>query len=136
MKRVAFYRRSGKKSPLCGLKEKVVWQLSKRPMTGRELCAVFGLSLAEFNRAVKNCLKNHGTAHIHASEWVRGADGLHDRTYTLVNVGYSYPTAGKSVIISRRSRELAQNGEREKNREAAKRRARLIKAGLYINELG
>lgn len=137
MKRNPFYRRKGTPGKHDGVKERFIWQLSKRPMTGSELSQILKVPRNELNKLAGEYLKQTGVATIEASEWFQAEDGLKDRVYTLVKVGKkAYPTAGKSIIFSENSRKIALAGERDEKRELAKRRARLIKSGLYINELG
>lgn len=137
MKRNAFYRRTGKPGKHNGLKERLIWQLSKRPMTGSELSQILKVPRNKLNKLAGEYLRQTGVAQIEASEWFDAEDGLKDRVYTLVKVGKkAYPTDGKSIIFSENSRKIALAGERDEKRELAKRRARLIASGLYINELG
>jgi len=136
MKRVPLYRRTGRKGKLSGLKERIVWQLSKRPMTGRELCAVLDVELKELNKAMYHTLKRTSTVHITASEWVTGADGLSDRTYTLERKARLVVPQGKTRIFTLNSMKHMGEDKKQEAIAAAKRRARLIKAGLYINEMG
>ncbi|MGV6478809.1 hypothetical protein ACT2VT_002872 [Pantoea agglomerans] len=58
MKKLAQYRRSN--GPNAGFSEKLAWQLSKGPATGRELAERFGMSLCEFNRLIINTMRHGG----------------------------------------------------------------------------
>lgn len=136
MKRVAFYRRGGKEGTFTGLRERLAWHLSKGPATGRQICEAMGFKLAEFNAAIasKNLLKQK-TACITASEWFVDEDGFRDRIYTLEGKPRRVvPEGGKTVIYSIKSLRHSSQENRKRNTERAERRARLIKAGLYIDE--
>lgn len=136
MKRVAFYRRGGKDGPFTGLRERLVWHLSKGPASGRQICAALGFDLKEFNKAIasKNLLKQK-TACVTASEWFIDEDGFRDRVYSLEGKPKRVvPEAGKTVLYSIKSLRNSSQENRRKNIERAERRARLIKAGLYIPE--
>ncbi|WP_407321797.1 hypothetical protein [Dickeya ananatis] len=139
-KRLHFYRRAGKPgAPNAGLKERIVWQLSKRAMTGQELADILKMTRVELNRHLSTYLCSNGVAVISASEWVMTDKGYRDRTYTLERLGKSaYPTAeGKpQLFMSQRSLECHLSSSREKGREAAKRRAKLIAAGIYQDHMG
>lgn len=137
MKRMAFYRRAGRQdSKNAGLKEKVVWKLSKGPATGRELSEQFGLALVDLNRIAAQWLRGKKIVAIEATDWVTGEDGIRDRTYRLVKKPQFVSPPGRTRPCTRRAKEQVLKGEREKNIEKARRRARLIAAGLYIDELG
>ncbi|AER33632.1 hypothetical protein [Pantoea ananatis] len=126
MRKLAQYRRNN--HPNSGFKEKVTFQLSKRPQTGRELSAFFHVTLGEFNGLMRGCLRGK-TAVIEAANPVP-VDGCTDYTYTLISTSRITPARPQTMIISRRS--LAERGEdkRQQHIEAAKRRARLIKKGI------
>lgn len=81
MRTLPNYRRNGR--PNEGFKEKVVYQLSKHDMTGRELSALFHMSLCQFNSLMRGCLRGE-TAVIAASNPVP-VDACTDYTYTLVS---------------------------------------------------
>lgn len=126
MRKLAQYRRNN--HPNSGFKEKVTFQLSKRPQTGRELSAFFHVTLGEFNGLMRGCLRGK-TVVIEAANPVP-VDGCTDYTYTLISTSRITPARPQTMIISRRS--LAERGEdkRQQHIEAAKRRARLIKKGI------
>lgn len=121
------YRRNHR--PNNGFKEKVVWQLSKHPMTGRELSALFHMSLGEFNSLMRGCLRGK-TAVITASNPVP-VDACTDYTYTLVSTKRVTRSDPETILLTARSFGMATPGSRERNTLAAQRRARLIDAGLY-----
>ncbi len=132
MLKVLNYRRNS--HPNSGFKEKVVFQLSKKPMTGRELSALFHMSLGQFNSLMRGCL--HGeTAVITAADPVP-VDGCTDFTYSLISTSRITPARPQTMLISRRS--LAERGEdkRQQNIIAAEKHARLIKRGWYQGYLG
>lgn len=137
MKRVAFYRRAGRQDGKhTGLKEKIAWRLSKGQATGRELAELFGMPLTEFNVLIAHHIKWKKTVQIEATEWVKGEDGIRDRTYSLGKPPKYVSPRGKERIFTVKAAEQEARGERAKNIERAERRARLIAAGLYIDELG
>lgn len=121
------YRRNGR--PNQGFKEKVVHQLSKGPRTGRELSALFHMSLGQFNSLMRGCLRGE-TAVITAADPVP-VDGCTDFTYTLVSTKRKTCSNPKSIVVSWRAFGMATNDSQKRNTEAAQRRARLIKAGIY-----
>jgi len=121
------YRRN--QHPNNGFKEKVVWQLSKGPRTGRELSALFHMSLGEFNSLMRGCLRGK-TAVITASEPVP-VDACTDYTYTLISTKRTTHKNPKAIVVSWRAFGMATNDSQRINTEAAQRRARLIDAGLY-----
>ncbi|NWA63025.1 hypothetical protein HX773_19140 [Pantoea sp. B9002] len=121
------YRRN--QHPNSGFKEKVVWQLSKNPMTGRELSALFHMSLGQFNSLMRGCLRGE-TAVIAASNPVP-VDACTDYTYTLVSTKRTTQKNPKAIVVSWRAFGMATDDSQRINTEAAQRRARLIDAGLY-----
>ena len=127
MRKLAQYRRNT--LPNSGFKEKAVWQLSKGPRTGRELSALFHMTLGEFNGLMRGCLRGK-TVIIEASEPVP-VDGCTDFTYTLVSTRRITRSHPETMIVSRRS--FAERGEdkRQQNIIAAEKRARLISRGWY-----
>lgn len=126
MRKIAQYRRNN--HPNSGFKEKVTFQLSKKPQTGRELSAFFHMTLGEFNGLMRGCLRGK-TAVIEATDPVQ-VGSCTDYTYTLVSTSRVTPSRPQTMLISRRS--LAERGEdkRQQNIIAAKRRARVIALGL------
>ena len=135
MKRVAFYRRSGNQSTkLAGMKERVVWRLSKGPATGTELAAIFDITRVEMNRIASKWHKHEKTARISAGEWFKLPEGGQDRVYTLVSKPKRVTPQGETPKYTRKTILNANEETRRINTEKAKRRARLIKAGLYIPE--
>lgn len=129
MLKLAQYRRNN--HPNSGFREKLAFQLSKREMTGRELCALFHMSLKDFNANIYDCIKQQGqTLQINATDPVKVGNTT-DHTYSLARKPRRVtPTKRKEITVS--WKQLANTSE-EKRLEceaAAKRRARLIKAGL------
>ena len=127
MRTLPNYRRNGR--PNEGFKEKVVYQLSKHDMTGRELSALFHMSLGQFNSLMRGCLRGE-TAVIAASNPVP-VDACTDYTYTLVSTKRTTHKNPKAIVVSWRAFGMATNDSQRINTEAAQRRARLIDAGLY-----
>ena len=121
------YRRN--QHPNSGFKEKVAWQLSKGPRTGRELSALFHMSLGQFNSLMRGCLRGE-TAVITAADPVP-VDGCMDFTYTLVSTKRKTCSNPKSIVVSWRAFGMATNDSQKRNTEAAQRRARLIRAGYW-----
>lgn len=137
MKRMAFYRRAGPKdAPLAGLKERVVWRLSKGPATGTELAEIFNVTRVKMNHLVGKWLPYQGVVQITASEWFLLPDGGKDRTYTLERKPKRLAEPGESPKLTKNAICYANEETRRINTERAKRRARLIAAGIYIDELG
>ncbi|WP_173634954.1 regulator [Paramixta manurensis] len=134
MKKNPFYRRNvaGKYS---GLKEKVAWQLSKRPMSGSELATILRMDATEINRMMRYYITENAVVTITAGEWFRDESGFKDRIYTLGRKAKRVaPRPTKSIVVSLKSFKNASEEQRQKNILAAQRRARLIAAGLYITE--
>lgn len=127
MRTLPNYRKNGR--PNEGFKEKVVYQLSKQDMTGRELSALFHMSLGQFNSLMRGCLRGE-TAVIAASNPVP-VDACTDYTYTLVSTKRTTHKNPKAIVVSWRAFGMATDDSQRINTEAAKRRARLIDAGLY-----
>lgn len=121
------YRRNN--YPNSGFKEKVVFQLSKKPMTGRGLSALFHISLGEFNALMRGCLRGE-TAVITASDPVP-VGGCTDFTYTLVSTKRTTHKNPKAIVVSWRAFGMVTSDSHRINTEKAKRRARLIKAGHW-----
>nr|WP_154325080.1 regulator [Pantoea sp. 201603H] len=133
MKKIPFYRRNhGRNS---GLKEKVAWQLSKRPMSGKELADIFRMEPAELNSIMRYYINENAVATITAGEWFIDESGFRDRIYTLEKKAKRIaPRPTKTIVVSLKSFKNAGEEQRQKNILAAQRRARLIAAGLYITE--
>ena len=92
MKRVAFYRRSGDQStPLAGMKERVVWRLSKGPATGTELAEIFGITRVQMNHIASKWHKNAKTAQIAASSW-------RERRYLICRIATPQFMGGKTHL--------------------------------------
>lgn len=105
MRKIAQYRRNN--HPNSGFKEKVTFQLSKKPQTGRELSAFFHMTLGEFNGLMRGFLRGK-TAVIEATDPVQ-VGSCTDYTYTLVSTSRVTPSRPQTMLISRRS--LAERGE-------------------------
>lgn len=127
MRSIPQYRRNGR--PNQGFKEKAVYQLSKGPKTGRELSALFHMSLGEFNALMRGCLRGE-TVVITATDPVP-VGGCSDFTYTLVSTKRITHKNPKAIVVSWRAFGMATNDSQCINTEAAQSRARLIKAGLW-----
>ncbi|MDE1188543.1 MAG: hypothetical protein PW844_19030 [Pantoea sp.] len=129
MRKIAMYRRNN--HPNSGFKEKLAYQLSKGPKTGSELCIIFNMSLRDFNSNIRDVISKHGeTLQVNATDPVKVGRFI-DKTYSLARRPKRVnPKKGSPLIVS--WKQLANTGE-EKRLEceaAAKRRARLIKAGF------
>lgn len=134
MKKIAHYRRSH--GPNAGFSEKLSWQISKGPATGRELAERFGISLREFNNLINSTLRRGGeTLQVEASNPVSLGGNAIDRNYTLIRRPRRIaPQALPPMVINQnndRSEEAIQ-----RHRAAAKRRARLIASGIYMECMG
>jgi len=134
MKKVAQFRRSTGAN--AGFSEKLAWQLSKGPATGRELAERLGMTLSEFNRLVLHIMRRGGeTLQVDASNQICLGGGSIDRTYTLTrNPSRVAPPPCKPMVINH-SNDCSEEAKK-RNREAAKRRARLISSGLYLECMG
>lgn len=133
MKKNPFYRRGGRDSPNAGLKERIAWQLSKRPMTGAELANIFGMTLVEFRKAAKHAIDGKGVATISAERYIT-EDGRLDKIYTLERKPKRVvPNTEKRqrIFISMRSLRMMSNVSKEQYTLEAKRRAELIRRGEY-----
>lgn len=136
MKRLAFYRRGGvKNAPLAGLNERVAWRLSKGQATGAELAEIFGITTVMMNRMMGKLMQFNSVVHITSSDWVDLEGGGRDRTYTLIGKARRLAKPGGNPRRTPNSLRNANEETRRKNTERAARRARLMKAGLYIPEL-
>lgn len=135
MKKIAMYRR-GRGCPNDGLKEKVLYQLSGRAMTGRQLAEKLNVDpKIIFTSLSGHNLRKNKVVNIAAGEWFTDESGHRDRLYTLNKKPRRVAvkvTPEKTIVVSMKS--LAERGEDKRQAcvEAAARRARLIKAGLYI----
>ena len=130
MRKIAHYRRSN--HPNGGFREKLSYQLSSGPKTGRELSALFNMSLGAFNINMRDCLRYQGeTLQIEASDPVKVGRAI-DRTYTLARKPRRVlPATRNDCCVSRKQIENRSEEKRQQCIEAAQRRARLMKAGLY-----
>lgn len=137
MKRVGFYRRIGKEGPNNGLKERIVWQLSKRPMTPTELAQILGAERFRVIDNLRNMLTDDAVARVSKGEEVQRENGMTEHFYHYEGPGNRiFPKAGKSMLVSAKSAKRADPEVRKQHVEKAKRRARLIAAGLYVDEMG
>lgn len=133
MRKIAMYRR-GRGCPNDGAKEKIVWQLSKKNMSGKELSDIINIPFTTFNKIINSELRRTKVASISASEWFIDKDGNRDRIYSIEKKPRRIvPSHKKSIIISMKSFHAHGEKNKQKNTEAAQRRARLIKAGMYIS---
>lgn len=136
MKLIAFYRRGRvKDAPLAGLNERVAWRLSKGPQTGAQLAEIFGIPVGKMNTMMGKMMKFNSVVSVTASEWIAQEDGGRDRIYTLNGKARRLAKAGGNPRRTPNSLRYANEETKRINTEKAKRRARLIKAGLYIPEL-
>lgn len=139
MKRVAHYR-NGRPGKMSGMSEKCYWYLAShgKTATGSELAAFLKISLPEFNNRCRVLTRNNGmVANITASETWKTESGIVDRRFTLHGKPkFVAPSPGKKQTryFTKRSIEYAKTNSQAACIELAERRARLIKAGLYINE--
>lgn len=136
MKKIAMYRRSGIESPRAGLKEKIIWQLSNRPMTGQQLAEKLGVTRTELRCALNGrSRKDALVAEITAGEWILNHKGVRDRLYSLAGKARRVApsvTESKRIVISLKNAGRANEEERQKCIAAAQRRERLMAAGLWI----
>lgn len=135
MKKIAMYRR-GRGCPNDGLKEKIIYQLSGCPMTGRQLAEKLSVEpKIIFINLSEESLRKNKVVKIDAGEWFKNDRGEKDREYRLNRKPRRVAAKAipeKTIVVSMKS--LAERGEdkRQVCVEAAARRARLMRAGLYI----
>jgi len=134
MKKVAQFRRSTGAN--AGFSEKLAWQLSKGPATGRELAERLGMTLCEFNRLVLHIMRRGGeTLQVEATNKICLGGGSIDRTYNLVrNPRRIARSPSKPMVINHRND--CSEEQKKRNCKAAKRRARLIASGIYMECMG
>ncbi|UYU30322.1 regulator [Siccibacter colletis] len=135
MKKLPFYRRPGRVGKFTGLKERMVWQLSKGPLTGTELCAIFGYSIAEFNKVVGKYIGVGKVVSISATEWFIRDDGTRDRIYQVEKKAKLVVPRGRSQVFTRNTLLNVDPDKRKACIDKASKRAGFIKAGLYFDEL-
>lgn len=129
MRKIAHYRRNN--HPNSGLKEKICWQLSKGSMTGRELSALFNIPLKVLNTNIRECIaKPVKTMQIIATNPVAVGKAT-DYTYTLAKKPCRVvPAQRNDCRVSYKQMAGRSEETRQQCIAAAKRRARLIKAGI------
>lgn len=136
MKRVGFYRRPQQDTP-SGYKERIVWQLSKGPMTGRQIRELLKLETSQFWGAIYDAMKGGKVVSIERYDRHLTADG-EDWWYRLTGkpkfIAPAAHQTSQQIVVTPRKREHDPQECRRINIERAARRARLIKAGLYIDE--
>lgn len=134
MKKVAQYRRSH--GPNSGFSEKLAWQLSKGPATGRELAERFGITLREFNSLINSTLRLVGeTLQVEASKTLNLGGNAIDRTYTLIRRPRRVAPQALPPMVINQSNDRSEEAIK-RHRAAAKRRARLIASGIYMECMG
>lgn len=134
MKKIPFYRRVNGAN--AGMKEKIAWQLSKRPMTGAELSEILKIPLTEITSAMGAMMKQTRVICVTGSPVFIRDDGLTDRLYSLESRPKRVaPSPAVNIPISKKSLQCMLNGEKEKNTLAAKRRRKFIKAGTYCDSM-
>lgn len=127
MRKLPHFRRNY--DPNSGFTERVTWQLSKRAHTGRELSALFNMPLTEVNGLMQGCFRG-STAVVEKSDPVK-VGHCTDYTYRLISTSRVTRSTPPSIVVSKKQCVHSSPADRQKNIEAAQRRARLIKAGLY-----
>ncbi|MEN4606020.1 hypothetical protein WKG98_08405 [Pantoea agglomerans] len=134
MKKVAQFRRSSGAN--AGFSEKLAWQLSKGPATGRELAERLGMTLSEFNRLVLHIIRRGGeTLQVEATNQICLGGGSIDRTYTLVRNPRRVARPPRKPMVINHRNDCSEEAKK-RHSEAAKRRARLIANGLYLECMG
>lgn len=137
MKKIATYRR-GKPGEHSGLKERVVWFLTKGPMTGRQLADALRVPLDSIrdNLRPSNLTRGIKTVEIKFSPFEMQKDGTKDRLYWIERSARRVtPKVGpkKQIIISKNSLHTLGAESKRIHEEAAARRRRLHDAGLWIS---
>lgn len=130
------YRR-GRPGIKSGVKERIIWQLSKRPMSGNELAEAIGEDYECVRKQLGNAaLTKNKTVTITATDWFIDRTGKRDRIYTLHGKprrSVAKVTANKTIVVSLKSFNESGEDKRRINEEAAARRRRLIKSGMWIS---
>lgn len=98
-------------------------------MSGSELASILKMSLRDFNHNMNPGLRRTKVAEISASEWFKDSEGNRDRTYTLISTPKRILPTGRPIQFSKKH--FSDDDTRQKNILAAKRRARLMDAGLW-----
>ena len=99
------------------------------------MAETFGISLKLMHNTVATWMRQgKQTITFNASEWVELPDGQRDRVYTLAGKPKRITPQGEEPIIMLGSLKNSSPEVKRLNTERAKRRARLIAAGLYIDE--
>lgn len=125
MKKVPFYRRVGRGGDL---KERMVWQLSKGPMSETELAELFGMELMLFRNRAQVTFRVGSPSLV-----IEQADN--GPVYSLHGKARRTTSHNKTIIVSFQSLEHRGAEQRQKNIEAAARRRRLMAADLYLPAL-
>ena len=136
MKRCPFYRRPGKKGKFTGLKVRVIWMIQTRdaPVTGAEIAEKFGVTLQEFNRIANTLTRGDQTVKVVASPTWKTETWIVDRQFSIESQPKLLCPAGKEKAFTRKGKDQAARNQQKECIARAARRARLIAAGLYINE--
>lgn len=136
MKKCPFYRRPGKKGKFTGLKERVIWMIQTRavPVTGAEIAEKFGVTLKEFNRIANTLTRGDQTVKVVASATWKTETGIVDRYFSIESQPRHLAPSGTIKPFNRKGRSQLAKNEHQECIDRAARRARLIAAGLYIDE--
>ncbi|MGK9174156.1 regulator [Yokenella regensburgei] len=137
MKKCPFYRRPGKKGKFTGLKERVIWMIQTRgaPVTGAEIAEKFGITLIEFNRTANTLTRGDGQiVKVIASPTWKTETGIVDRHFSIESQPKLLSPSGKEKTFTRKGKDQAARNQQKECIARAARRARLIAAGLYIDE--
>lgn len=130
------YRR-GARDTKNGAKERIIWMLSNRPMSGRELAEAIGEHYDVVrSRMSDSCLNKNQTASISVTDWFIDRQGNRDRVYTLNGKPKRVAakvTAEKTLCISKKGMHIHGQEQREIHEKAAARRRRLMDAGLWVS---
>lgn len=136
-----FYRRGGMPTtnPLReGMRERIVWRLSKGEASRNELAGKFGMSKRDMSSYMADMMKSK-MLEIEAGEWFPTPDGKRDRFYRLVRVVGSKarpkPQRQNGRAFSTRAMSCQNEETKMECIAAAKQRAKLIKAGIYSDAL-
>lgn len=137
MKKVAMYRRNGGGN-YSGLKERAVWLLSSGPMHGEELARKLRVppEILKKSLSAARLTIDSQTIEIMFSDIERGGNEKAERLYWLAGKARRITPKGSNksqISISKKSAGRTGEESRLINEEAAARRRRLHKNGLWVS---
>ncbi|QHA89552.1 hypothetical protein [Serratia rhizosphaerae] len=125
--------RRGSRGRIDGFCERIIWMLSKEPLTSQELAGRLKIPHKELIKRMPALFHERKSYQVIAGEWFVNNKGEREREFRLVRINTDKSIAKtkikQSLTISNYGRRNEKN--RERNRKMAKARARLIKSGKY-----